>query len=88
MATATAPIKVSTETDRIIADGSHFMQLTKKDFVDAAVREYVENHRKEIDDAIRKSLSLLDGTDRAAVRLLAGLSDADLDSLGGLPGES
>jgi hypothetical protein len=83
----TAPIKVSPQTDRIIADASHFLGRTKKDLVDVAVREYVENHRSEINQSIRESMMLLDGSDRASARLLTGMNDAELDELGGLPGE-
>ncbi len=36
---ATAPLKVSPETDRILNEASHYFGRTKKDLVDVAVRE-------------------------------------------------
>lgn len=84
MATATAPIKVDAETDQLIAHAAHFLQRSKKDVVDAAVREYVEAHRDEIQTGVLDALRSLDGSTKSAVKLLAGLSDAEIDELGGL----
>ncbi|MGO4681679.1 hypothetical protein [Microbacterium sp. 2MCAF23] len=84
---ATAPIKVDAETDRLIANAAHFLQRSKKDVVDAAVREFIEAHRDEIQHGALDALRLLDGTTRAATRLLADATDDELDSLGGFSGE-
>jgi predicted transcriptional regulator len=83
MSPSVAPIKVDAETDRVISHAAHFLQRSKKDFVDAAVREYIENHRNEIEDGVRESIRSLNGTTESAVALLTGLSQEDLDELGG-----
>lgn len=83
MASATAPIKVDIETDRLIGNAAHFLQRSKKDVVDAAVREYVASHRDEIQTGALAALRQLDGTTKSAVSLATGLSAGDLDDLGG-----
>lgn len=80
----TAPIKVDVETDRLVSNAAHFLQRSKKDVVDAAVREYIEAHRSEIEQGALEALRTLDGTARSAVKLLAGADDDELESLGGL----
>jgi predicted DNA-binding protein len=85
MAAITSPIKVSAETDQLLNDASHFLSRTKKDIVDAAVRDYVEAHRDEINEGVRKSLSRLDGSQAALIAEVSGLSRDRLDELGGVP---
>jgi len=80
-----APIKVDAATDELVSHAAHFLSRSKKDIVDAAVREYVDAHRDEINAGIRTALSQLNGTDAAAVALMTGLSADDLAGLGGLP---
>lgn len=53
--------------------------------VDAAVREYIDGHRSEINAGIKAALGQLNGPDNAAVSLMTGFSTDDLDALGGLP---
>lgn len=48
MATPTAPIKVGAATNELVSHAAHFMSHSKKDMVDAAVREYTDAHREEI----------------------------------------
>jgi predicted transcriptional regulator len=84
MATVTAPIKVDAETDKLISHAAHFLQRSKKDVVDAAVREYVETHRELIQSGVLEALRSLDGSTKSAVSLLTGLSPSELDDLGGL----
>jgi predicted transcriptional regulator len=84
MATVTAPIKVDAETDKLISHAAHFLQRSKKDVVDAAVREYVEAHRELIQSGVLEALRSLDGSTKSAVSLLTGLSPSELDDLGGL----
>lgn len=84
MATATSPIKVDAATDELVSHAAHFMSRSKKDIVDAAVREYIDAHRDEINAGIKTALGQLNGTD-AAVSLMTGLSGEELDDLGGLP---
>lgn len=85
MATATAPIKVDVATDELVSHAAHFMSRSKKDIVDAAVREYIDAHRDEINAGIKEALSQLNGTEGAAVTMMTGLSADELDELGGLP---
>ena len=80
-----SPIKVDEATDRMISDAAHFLGRTKKDIVDVAVRDYVDAHRAEINEAIRGSLSRLDGTRASVVGEVTGLSRDELDDLGGVP---
>ncbi|WP_298866314.1 hypothetical protein [Microbacterium sp.] len=81
---AVAPIKVDAETDRLISNAAHFLQRSKKDVVDVAVREYIEKHREEIQSGALEALRLLDGSTRGAVKLLADATDDEIDELGGL----
>ena len=85
MATATAPIKVDAATDELVSHAAHFMSRSKKDIVDAAVREYVDAHRDEIYAGVTAALGKLNGSDEAAVAMMTGLSAEELDELGGLP---
>lgn len=85
MATSSAPIKVDAATDELVSHAAHFMSRSKKDIVGAAVREYVDAHRDEINAGIKLALSQLNGTDAAAVSLMTGLSEDQLDDVGGLP---
>ena len=81
---ANAPIKVDARTDKLITQAAHFLGTSKKDVVDDAVREYVENHREEIQRGVLDALGQLDGTTASSVRLLANLSATGLDDIGGL----
>jgi len=85
MAVATAPIKVDAATDELVSHAAHFLSRSKKDIVDAAVREYIEAHREEINAGIRSALGQLNGTDGAALTLMTGLSSDEIEDLGGLP---
>ncbi len=84
MPATTAPIKVDAETDQLISHAAHFLQRSKKAVVDAAVREYVETHRDQIQDGVLEALRTLDGSTESAVSLLTGLDSADTDELGGI----
>lgn len=85
MAATSAPIKVDVGTDQLISHAAHFLGKAKKDVVDAAVREYIESHRNEINDGVRAALRHLDGSSKSAVLLLAGLTPDQLDEYGGMP---
>ncbi len=78
-----APIKISPETDQLLTEAAHYLGRTKKDVVDIAVREFVENHRAELVVAVRSSLARLDGTIPSLVSEITGFKRADLDDLGG-----
>ena len=81
---ANAPIKVDARTDKLITQAAHFLGTSKKDVVDEAVREYVENHRERIQRGVLEALGQLDGTTASSVRLLANLSATELDDVGGI----
>ena len=85
MSTATSPIKISAETDALVGHAAHFLGRPKKDLVEAAVAEYIDNHRDEINAAALGALSEISGSRSAAVALLAGISPEELDEVGGLP---
>lgn len=85
MATALAPIKVDVATDELVSHAAHFLERSKKDIVDAAVREYVDAHREEINAGVRAALSRLNGTEAAAIAMMTGLDADELEDLGGLP---
>lgn len=80
-----APVKVDAGTDELITQAAHFLDRSKKDVVSAAVREYVDSHRSEIDAGIREALARLDGSPTAALSLVTGYSASEIDDLGGLP---
>lgn len=83
MTSALAPIKVGRETDALISHAAHFLGSSKKDVVDAAVREYVARHREQIQRAALDALRTLDGSTRSAVQLVSGASDDEVEALGG-----
>ncbi|HYU84813.1 MAG TPA: hypothetical protein VEK80_08395 [Kribbellaceae bacterium] len=84
MATAVTPIKVDAQTDKLISHAAHFLGTSKKDVVDVAVREYIENHRDAIQRGVAQALSELDGTVASSVTLLTGMSREELDEVGGI----
>ena len=85
VATTTPPIKVDAATDELASHAAHFMGRSKKDIVGAAVREYIDAHRDEINAGVKAALDQLNGTDSAAVSLMTGLGPEYLADLGGLP---
>ena len=84
MATSVTPIKVDAQTDKLISHAAHFLGRSKKDVVDIAVREYIENHRASIEEGVSQALRQLDGSVASSVELLTGFSRAKLDELGGV----
>lgn len=84
MASIAAPIKVDSSTDGLISHAAHFLGRSKKDVVDTAIREYIENHREEINQGVRAALQQLDGSTASAVSLLTGFSAEKLAELGGV----
>ncbi|MDQ8704771.1 hypothetical protein RCO28_20065 [Streptomyces sp. LHD-70] len=82
-----APLKVDLDTDQLITQGAHFLGVTKKELVADAVRMYVEHRREEIRQGMADSMRVLDGTTKARVALLTGISAEDIDRLGGIDEE-
>lgn len=83
-ARTTAPLKVDTAVDELIADGAHFLGMTKKDLVAAAVRTYLELRREEVRASMREKMRKLDGSVESSVSLLTGLSPERIRELGGV----
>jgi hypothetical protein len=80
-----SPFKVDASTDRLITDAAHFLGRTKKDVVDAAVRDYVDAHRDEINVLVAATMARLDGSRASFVSEVTGLTKDELDDLGGIP---
>lgn len=79
----TAPLKVDVAVDELITDGAHFLQMTKKDLVGAAVRMYLESRREEMRQAMLEKMAKLDGSAEADLALLTGISREKIRELGG-----
>ncbi|GAA1350199.1 hypothetical protein GCM10009636_08460 [Arthrobacter koreensis] len=80
-----SPIKVSEEVDQLISHAAHFLGRSKKDLVDAAVRDYIEAHRDELNASIQEVMHKLDGSNAAVVSMMTGYTKSELDELGGVP---
>lgn len=78
-----SPLKVDPETDKLISQGAHFLGLTKKDLVAEAVRAYLEQRREDLRLGMVEAISVLDGSLKADVMMLTGLSADDIDAVGG-----
>ena len=82
-----SPLKVDPDVDELISQGAHFLGMTKKDLVAEAVRDYLAAHRDEIRQRMEEAMRVLDGTTKARVALITGISADDIDRLGGIPEE-
>lgn len=78
----TAPLKVDLAVDEMITDGAHFLQMTKKDLVGAAVRMYLEARREEMRQAMLEKMARLDGSAEADIAMLTGVSRERIRELG------
>jgi hypothetical protein len=76
-------VKVSPEGDKLISSGAHYLRMSKKDLVEAAVAFYLDARREEMQAGMRQLLSELDGSRAARVAMLAGMTRAELNSVGG-----
>ncbi|MGP3955732.1 hypothetical protein ACTWPT_07010 [Nonomuraea sp. 3N208] len=79
-----APLKVDIETDRLITQGAHFLNVTKKDLVADAVKIYMELKREEIRRGVIDAMKVLDGSLKADVMALTGLTAEEIDAVGGI----
>lgn len=79
-----SPLKVDPDTDALITQGAHFLGMTKKALVAAAVRDYLTARRADIEREVLNASAVLDGTHRSKVSLLSGLSADEINELGGL----
>jgi type IV pilus biogenesis protein CpaD/CtpE len=60
-------VKVSPEGDRLITSGAHYLRMSKKDLVEAAVEFYLNARREEMQAGMREQLGQLDGSRAARV---------------------
>ena len=79
-----SPLKVDPATDELISQGAHFLGMTKKDLVDAAVRAYLEQEREQVRRGMIESMKILDGSLTTSVAMLTGLSPERINELGGV----
>lgn len=79
-----AAVKVSPEGDKLITSGAHYLHMSKKDLVEVAVAFYLDARREEMQAGMRELLSELDGSRASRVAILAGMTRAELDSVGGV----
>lgn len=76
-------VKVSPEGDKLITSGAHYLHMSKKDLVEAAVAFYLDARREEMQAGMRELLSELAGSRASRVAMLAGMTRAELESVGG-----
>ena len=70
--------------NRLITSGAHYLRMSKKDLVEAAVAFYLDARREEMQAGMRELLSELDGSRASRGARLAGRTRAELDSVGGV----
>ncbi|HLU71798.1 MAG TPA: hypothetical protein VKZ82_06440 [Nonomuraea sp.] len=78
-----SPLKVDPATDELITQGAHFLGMTKKDLVAAAVQVYLDQQREHIRRGMIESMKVLDGSLSSSVSLLTGMSLERINELGG-----
>jgi hypothetical protein len=82
-----APSQIAVEVSRdgatLITSGAHYLHMSKKDLVEAAVSFYLDARREEMQAEMHELLSELDGSRAPRVAMLAGMTRAELESVGG-----
>lgn len=68
----------------MIGHAAHFLQTSKKDIVDLAIRDYTEAHRVEINEGVRTALVGLGENATSAVSEITGLAPQRLAEVGGV----
>lgn len=81
-------VKVSPEGDKLITSGAHYLHMSKKDLVEAAVAFYLDARREDMQAGMRQLLTELDGSRAARIAMLAGMSREELESVGGVEEDS
>ena len=81
-------VKVSPEGYKLITSGAHYLHMSKKDLVEAAVAFYLDARREEMQAGMRQLLTELDGSRAARIAMLAGMSREELESVGGVEEDS
>ena len=69
-------VKVSPEGDRLITNGAHYLHMSKKDPMVAAVAFYLDARREAMQAGMRELLSTLDGSRAARIAMLAWRTSA------------
>jgi hypothetical protein len=77
-------VKVSPEGDRLITSGAHYLHMSKKDLVEAAVAFYLDARREQMQAGMRELLSQLDGSRASRIAMLADMTREELDAVGGV----
>lgn len=77
-------VKVSPEGDKLITSGAHYLHMSKKDLVEAAVAFYLDARREEMQAGMRELLGQLDGSRASRIAMLAQMTREELDSAGGV----
>jgi hypothetical protein len=72
------------EGDRLITSGAHYLRMSKKDLVEAAVEFYLKARREEMQADMRELLGQLDGSRAARVAMLADMTREELETVGGV----
>jgi hypothetical protein len=72
------------EGDRLITSSTHYLRMSKKDFVEAAAEFYLNTRREEMQAGMRDLLSQLDGSRAARVAMLAGMTRQEREAIGGV----
>ncbi|GLI27711.1 hypothetical protein ARHIZOSPH14_19530 [Agromyces rhizosphaerae] len=67
--TTFTPIKIDPAIDRLVSDAAHVLGRTKKDVVSAAVREFIETHRTELEAGVNATAERLTSGTGTATRL-------------------
>ena len=77
-------LKVEEDVAELADIGAHQLKMAKKDLVAEAIKVYLEIRREEIRRSMQATLAKLDGTNRARLALLTGLSPEQIDAAGGI----
>ena len=83
VATRPATWRPDPAVQTLVSDAAQRLGLSNDDFVAQAVRAYLQARSEERTAKMRHVMGKLDGTDRARVALLTGLSAERIEQLGG-----
>jgi predicted transcriptional regulator len=81
---AESPIKVYPETKDKLRHAASLMDCTQAELVGRAVDEYVERHRKQFAQRMEEAQQALLGGKAATLAYSLGVSEADVERLGGV----
>ncbi|MCW2938550.1 MAG: hypothetical protein JWN00_1535 [Actinomycetia bacterium] len=80
-------LKVDEDVAQLADIGAHQLKMAKKDLVGEAIKVYLEIRREEIRQNMLATMAKLDGTNRARLALLTGLTPEQIDAVGGVTDE-